>query len=325
MKRFPSPAVPRAFRSVLIACALALIAPLLGATTPVMINAPVVVVFPLVASQGLAPDVGSSISLVLASQIAELGGVNVKPAPPGTQQADFLATARKLGTDYYVTGFVSPLGDQVSVVEQLVSTKSGAVVWSNTVQLAVYGDARASGTQLHDAILQYAGRGFSTLDQAQVVPTPPPNKQRRVAAAPAPTPTPMTKNAAVLEFDGPAIDAVRNYAPNSVLRTLKQYGIKATLAPISSKDVASLGPLICAQTGADLLLGGSVATDQEDPERGWFYDAGVELTGYDCTNLNAKPRLVKATATNGNMQTAIDIAVAKALKDYMNPKFVKNP
>lgn len=308
-------------RSFLVVCVTALMLPLMGATTPVLINAPVVVVFPLLGAQGVASDVGSSVSLILATQIAELGGITVKPAPPGTQQADFLETARKLATDYYVSGFVTPLGDQVSVVEQLVSVKSGSVVWSNTAQLAVYGDARASGTLLHNQILQYAGRGFSTLDQAHVVPTQAP-RRRTVAAAP--TPTPVSKTATILDFDGAAQEAVRNYAPTAVIRTFRQYGIEGSRASISSKEVATLGPLLCAQTGADLLLGGAVNVEQQDPENGWMFDAVVRLTGYDCSNLKAKPRLVQGTGTNGDTQTAVDIAISRALKDYMNPRFVSN-
>jgi len=319
MKPFASTGL-RLVRSFLVAAAAAMALPLLGATSPVLINAPVVVVYPLVGAQGVASDVGSSVSLILATQISQLGGITVKAAPPGTQQADFLQAARTLGTDYYVSGFVTPLGDKVSVVEQLVSTRSGSVVWSDTTQLSVYGDARASGTQLHDQILSYAGRGFSTLDQAHVVPTAAPPR-RRAAAAAAATAAPVSKTAAVLDFDGAAIEAIRNYAPSSVIRTFKQYHIEASHSPISSKDVASLGPLLCAQTGADLLLGGAVSVNQEDPENGWMFDAVVRLTGYDCSNLNAKPRLVQGSATNGNTQTAVDIAISRALKDYMNPRF----
>ena len=47
------------------------------------------------------------------------------PAPPGTERKDYLAVARAEHADYYIAGFLSPLAEGVSVVEQVVSTTSG--------------------------------------------------------------------------------------------------------------------------------------------------------------------------------------------------------
>jgi TolB-like protein len=318
MKLLIPAAAPRALRFLLAGAVLALGLPLLAATTPTaLVNPPVVVVYPLIGAQGVANDVGSSVALVIATQIAQLGGITVKAAPQGTQQADFLTAAQKLNADYYVTGFVTPLGDQVSVVEQLVSTRTGSVVWSNTAQLAVYGDARASATALHDVIVQASTRGFQALSP-EALPTSRPAPPKRVAAAPTAPPSPG-KVAAVLAFDGTAREEARNYVPASVIRTFEKYGVAGSRAALSTKDLGNLGPLVCAQTGADFLIGGQVAIEQEDPLNGIWFDTHLVLTGYDCNNVNAKPRSITENVTAGAEQTGIDIAVDRALKSYMAP------
>ncbi|HXP92022.1 MAG TPA: hypothetical protein VN905_01010 [Candidatus Binatia bacterium] len=317
MKRLASAAAPKVLRLFLAAVVVALGLPAVAATTSPITAAPTVVVYPLVGAQGVPSDVGASVALVIATQMAQMGGVTVKAAPQGTQQADFLTAAKKLDADYYVAGFVTPLGDQVSVVEQLVSTRTGAIVWSNTAQLGVYGDARASATALHDVILQINTRGFTALSP-EAIPTSRPAPPKRVAVAPTATPSP-NKLAAILVFDGPAREEVRNYVPASVIRTFRKYGVEASRAPLATKDVGNLGPLVCAQTGADFLIGGSVTINMEDPINGIWFDTQLVLTGYDCSNVNAKPRSIVEKITAGAEQTGIDIAVDRALKSYMAP------
>jgi len=53
--------------------------------------------------------------------------------------------ARRLAADYYVAGFISPLGEGVSVVEQVVGTGSGIVLFSSSAQLSTYADAAGQG------------------------------------------------------------------------------------------------------------------------------------------------------------------------------------
>src|SRR5208282_4396324 len=78
---------------------------------------------------------------------------------------DFLINARALGCDYYVTGFVTPLGAEVSVVEQVVSTISGTVVASNSVQFLTYADANGQGALLAAMIQQHAERALASLQE----------------------------------------------------------------------------------------------------------------------------------------------------------------
>jgi TolB-like protein len=166
----------RRFLALLFTFVLA--APLLGAA-PSILGIPVLMVYPFTVSSTteLDADAGSRLAVVIATQISNLGGVTVKPAPPGAQRKDYLAIARSFSANYYIAGLMTPLGDGVSVVEQLVSTESGIVVYSNTAQIKTFNDVSGQGDILRAALLRHQSRNLG----AYIAPPPP-----AVAATPQP-------------------------------------------------------------------------------------------------------------------------------------------
>jgi len=152
---------PRRFLSLALLAASVL---WLGAVYKSLLPPPLVVVFPLTVNGDVQKDSGERLAVMFAQQLSE-SGIKVVPPVPGTQRADYLTAARKLGCDYYVTGFVTPLGSEVSVVEQVVSTLSGTVVASNSVQFLTYGDAAGQGALLATMIQQHAERIFAALQE----------------------------------------------------------------------------------------------------------------------------------------------------------------
>jgi len=159
---------------------LALIAffglPLLAATPPSVLAAkPNVIVYPFVPTgSSVDREAGSRLATILAQQMAETGRVKVIPPPPGTERADYLKVALANNADYYVTGYITPLGDAVAVVEQVVSTTTGIVVFSQTAQITTYSDAANQGTDLGTAIAIHANRNYAAIGTAppQASPTP---------------------------------------------------------------------------------------------------------------------------------------------------------
>jgi hypothetical protein len=91
--------------------------------------------------------------------------------------------------------------------------------------------------------------------------------------------------------------------------------MSGTELDISTSDVPTNGLVACAQTGADLIVGGTVGSG-EDGDPGMGYSVGTDLTleVYDCKHMNAKPRVIEKQTSNGNAQTSVDIAVDQALK-----------
>jgi TolB-like protein len=149
---------------------------------------PVVVIYPFTVAgntSSTATQTGGNVALLLANRLSELGGVDVKPFTPGTVRADYLTAATAQNADYYVTGFLTPIGSEVSLITQVVSTYAGTVIWSSTVSIKTYGDALGQVDTMRAAILAHAGRSLSAI-AAQ----PPP----------ASTPQPETSDAAGLNL-----------------------------------------------------------------------------------------------------------------------------
>jgi hypothetical protein len=304
--------------------------------------ASVVVVYPLVASAGAPPNIGAVVARVLVAGMTAQGKVNAKFAPADTQQADYLAAARALGADYYVAGFVSSIGNEVSAVEQVVATKSGVVVWRNTAAYTVPEEARASGQQIRDAIVALNAPQFATSvaanDPAAAPPTTdapapaaPPPSRRATTPPPKPLPIPAADvdtdsgatsapidgpRFAIVNFGGPALDAVKHYLPASIIRTLPRYHMSGVQFDISTSEIAANGIVACAQTGADYVMGGSLAAAEDgDPGLGFSIGTDLILDVYSCRNIAGKPHVIEKQTSNGNMQTSVDIAVDQALKD----------
>jgi curli biogenesis system outer membrane secretion channel CsgG len=95
--------------------------------------------------------------------------VKVVPPRAGVERANYLADARSVGANYYVTGFVTPLGNGASVVEQVVSTISGTLVFSVTNYITSLDDIANQGDQLRAGILERGNRAL----QAFQAPPPP--------------------------------------------------------------------------------------------------------------------------------------------------------
>ncbi len=195
--------------------------------TTLLVAAPIVVVFPLGVAGGVDKEASSRLAVLFATKIGEGNGVVVKPAPPGTERKDYRTVAESLKADYYVTGYVTPIGDEVSVVEQVVSVESGIVVFSNTAQVRTYNDAAGQGETLRVAILRHSARNLGAIiapvTRATAEPTAQPSggtstklgglggllgkkKKASPTAAPSASAAPSTlANARPIDSPGPAV------------------------------------------------------------------------------------------------------------------------
>jgi hypothetical protein len=151
----------------------------LVAAAPAFTIVPTVIVYPLEASSSsLNREDSARIAGTLATQIALGGLIKVVPPRAGVERANYLSDARSVGANYYVTGFVTPLGNGASVVEQVVSTISGTLVFSVTNYITSLGDISNQGDQLRAGILERGARAL------QAFQAPPPPEQ-----TPAPEPS----------------------------------------------------------------------------------------------------------------------------------------
>lgn len=187
--------------------------------------APVVVVYPLSVTGSTDPDAGSRLALLFATQLVQEGGITIKPPEPGAKREDYLQAAKDLNADYYITGYVTPVGDSVSLVDQVVSTYSGIVVWSNTTEIRTYAEALGQADLMRSAILRHAGRSLAALDQpAQSTPAPSASSnpqqgnflgifKHKQKATPAPSPAGSRAPGAAVATAAPGVVAAATHPP----------------------------------------------------------------------------------------------------------------
>jgi hypothetical protein len=272
--------------------------------------APVVTVYPLTISGAGDPEAGERIALIIASDLHATGSVETRKASTEVAREAYLETARKLGADYYLSGFVSMISGELSIVEQLVSTRNNTTVWSNNARLASYDDAKAQGELVRAAVIGHEGRAPAAFAPAPIAPPH--------VASPAVTATSALakRSFAVLLIGGKAAENDRRYADTAIVKALRSGGFIADEFDDPSGDFAVLGPAICASTGVDVLLGGAVAIERmDDREINQWATANLELTAFDCvTDRVLAPHA--ALAATYNWKWSVDRAASAALKAF---------
>ena len=334
--------------------------PAIGAVNTAL-PTPVVVVYPFSATGGVSdPEAGGRLAVLLASRLAQGGGLDVRPGTPGTQRTQYLADARKLGADYYVTGYLTPLGDEVSLVDQIVSTHSGIVVWSTTTQVRTYDEALGQSDLMRDAIIHYEGRTLAELGTpAPLAPasaspaaggenlskifarhgkaTPAPRATPTRAPAPPTPPAPGASSVAlstssakpsgaiVVAVGGDASPTDRTYASNALASALAKAGLGGTLVVTSSSsDLAAQAHQLCNSNRAGSIFSGNLSLQQQTGALVRKTSANFELLRYDCAGTVTDRQRAQTTATGhaGNT-TAIDRAVAQTLAASLAPPKTK--
>ncbi len=155
---------------------LATPAPLARPTVRLPSLDPTVLIYPFDAQAGYNAKAGMQVAKIFSQEFKQSGHVNVLPVPTNVNRANYLTTALSDHADYYVSGYVTPIGDSASVVVQVVSVQNGVIVFAQTTQLYGLNDALALALTTHDAILQLAGVNV-TLDTAASTATAAPSVQ----------------------------------------------------------------------------------------------------------------------------------------------------
>jgi hypothetical protein len=124
---------------------------------------PTVLVYPFDVQTGADPKIGMAIAQILAQEMTAAGGITVPPVPQGIKRADFLENARTARADFYISGYVTPVGDSAAVVEQVVSVESGVILFSQTAQVTSVADVASQSLLARQQILTFLGRGTESV------------------------------------------------------------------------------------------------------------------------------------------------------------------
>lgn len=160
---------------------------LMGAeNSSLLLPAPVLVLFPLSHPEGTDASSGVAYSEQLAAALKSLGGVKVIVGDPATAPADFLRVAKAAGGEYYFMGSIAPpLNNAAAVIEEIVSTRSGTIVWSKTAYVARPTDVADQAPVVKDGLLKYADRGYFLVlnPTPKPIPTPTLDAKKKPAVA----------------------------------------------------------------------------------------------------------------------------------------------
>ena len=332
-------------RRLLAVVFLLLGVPLLAAAPNAFYSKPTVVVYPFSTNSTSAIDreAISRLATVIASEMANTGKVVVTPAPPATERKDFLSVARLQRADYYVSGYISPLGNGVSVVEQVVSATSGIVVYSQTRQIVTFSDAAGQGDDLATFISRHANRGLADLPPpAEATPTPEPSsgpganlnklfsRRKRDASTPAPSTAPASSGTvaaaaartteppktvaaapASSNADAFAVLAVAG-APEAALREAARDRVVARTAGVRAESTAAA----CNGHAPRALLSGILAVKPNGGSAAGG-TATFELAATDCAG---KVLWRESRSTEANtLALATEHAVDAAVDAYLHP------
>ncbi len=96
------------------------------------------------------------------------------PAIPRASNARTFSKRRAgAKADFYISGYVTPVGDSAAVVEQVVSVESGVILFSQTAQVSSVADVASQSLLARQQILAFVGHGTENVQpQASNTPAP---------------------------------------------------------------------------------------------------------------------------------------------------------
>jgi hypothetical protein len=334
--------VGRFFAAIILCASVVLIAAAPTPTptpTPVPISTPVltapttppplppgvagtVLVYPFDVQTGANPKIGAAIAEILGEEMSQAGSLVVLPIPIGIKRADFLSHAREQHADFYISGYVTPVGDAAAVVEQVVSVESGVILFSQTAQVQSVADVASQSLQARSEILAFLGRATQSMQQAPSSGTPAPQTTNGAQMqlkgingivdsvfrhhGPTPTPAPIVKPNRGIFVVAPTASAGITTADlkeaTDELYFALQHYYTAQVAPATA-NVSAAANSICGTNRNNTVASGTIS--QVIPKHG-HATATFVLSVYTCFGA----KLEDVTGTGQSPKAAIDAAVA---------------
>lgn len=241
---------------------------------------PTVVVYPFEVTGEMPAQASNSIAQVFYQQLASAGGLRVLPTPKSVPRNAYLTNARQDNADYYVSGYLTPLGDGAAMVLQVVTADTGIMIFSKTTQIFNTGDASAQASLAREVMLVHSGQlaEYDPQQQQQGSATPNPeethgasvpiggifsafkhdknstNAPKTVSAADKPS-----RVAIIGRVTGSGIDtATLTNATRGLGASMNRY-FKAQMDQTNAVDVASAANAICGDNRNATIAGGTLS------------------------------------------------------------------
>ncbi|MEO6835017.1 MAG: hypothetical protein ABI231_03805 [Candidatus Tumulicola sp.] len=280
-----------------------------------------VLIYPFDVQTGVDPKIGTAIAEILAQEMTAAGGLSVMAVPQGVKRPDFLRNAHEQNADFYISGYVTPVGDAAAVVEQVVSVSSGVILFSQTAQVQSVADVASQSLQARAQILAVVGRTTQNI-QAQSANTPEPTSTNGAKmqirglgnivdsvfhrkGGPTPSPAPVVKPdrgviVAPVTASGSATPSdVTNATSELFFAMQRHYNVQVTAA---TSSVAQSADAICGSKRNNTVATGTLA--ETFPHRG-RPEVVFTLSIYTCFGAV----LDRAVGKGVSFKAAVDAAV----------------
>jgi TolB-like protein len=260
---------------------------------------PVLVFFPFATGASVPAILGTQLPDRIEAELKSLGGFTILQGDPTAKPENYRALARAGGADDYVTGSIVALGNSYAVLEELVSARSGVLLWSNSQVFRTIDDIVGVGRTLVNLLTPVAPSTAGTLPTSATA-----------APARAATATP-TVGIVPLPADGNSTRDQRAFAEQTVAAAIKHLGFKLLPTPKGRPNL----PGLCNQTHAQLILATRLDMSRGVPKTGGDPQtmAIVSLTAYDCTTRALDPNPVAVDHLAPTSDEAIRAAVTEAI------------
>ncbi len=291
------------------------------AATPVQ-SLPIVVVFPFGTSTDIAAGNGEKAANLFVEQMNAAGGIDTIGAPSTVKESDYLKYAKSVNADYYVSGYMTPLGNGVSLVEQVVSTRSGTMEFGQTAQIQTFADASSQAIAIHDSIIAQERGLQEQYEQAQATATATPmaNNQANIgkgladiaglfkhkgkSTAAAPKVVKPSKGVLVARVNGtvPANDL--SSATSQLYAALNQR-YYAHMTASSGMNLTKEADALCGTNRNNTIATGTLSAATTHHGLGSRTQWTFNLDVYTCWGA----KLATQTATSGSLKDAVGSAV----------------
>lgn len=298
--------------------------------TPQQVRLPIVVVFPFHTSSDIAAADGVKAANLFVDQMNTAGGIDTIGAPATVKENHYLTYARNVKADFYVTGYMTPLGNGVSLVEQVVSTRSGTMTFGQTAQIQSFADASSQAIAIHDGIMEQERGMQEAYQQAQATATATPmaNNQANIGKGIADIAglfkhkgkTATAKTAAVVKPSKSVLIAhVNGSVPANNLSSATSalyaamndyYHVHMTNA--TGLNLSTQADGICGSNRNNTIATGTLSAKSIRHGLGHRTEWTFDLDIYTCWGA----KLSEHTATAGSLQDAVSSAVAAYAKAH---------
>jgi TolB-like protein len=118
---------------------------------------PAVVVYPFTTPSDIDPKTGAAIAQVYEQVLTQSGGLKVLDTPSDIKREDFAKYAHAKGADYFISGYLQPIGNGAAIVAQIYDVNGDISVYSATTQIQSMQDVASQALTARDLILRAAG------------------------------------------------------------------------------------------------------------------------------------------------------------------------